>query len=139
VGESAQHYVVDARIAFSFLKTRSFLKAFNSRNRLVNITKVISIAAFALVGASVFAQTTTPIVTDRQQNQTERIQQGVTSGELTKKEAATLRTEQRAIRAEKKAFKADGKVTAAERTQLRRDQNQASKRIYKKKHNAKKA
>jgi hypothetical protein len=105
----------------------------------MNIAKALSVALLALVGAGAFAQTATPVVTDRQENQSQRINQGVASGELTKKEAATLRTEQRAIRAEKKAFKADGKVTAAERAQLRRDQNQASKRIYKKKHNAKQA
>ena len=66
------------------------------------------------------------------------INQGVASGELTKKEAVALKTEQRAIKVEKKAFKADGKVTAAERAKLRRDQNQASRHIYNKKHNAKK-
>jgi opacity protein-like surface antigen len=102
-------------------------------------TLVFAAAAFALVSASAFAQAVTPVVKERQENQSQRIQQGVASGELTKKEATVLRTEQRAIRAEKKAFKADGKVTVAERAQLRRDQNQASKRIYKKKHNAKKS
>jgi hypothetical protein len=96
-------------------------------------------AALVLVSASAFAQTATPAVKERQENQSARINQGAASGELTKKEATVLRTEQRAIRAEKKTFKADGKVTAAERSQLRRDQKQASKRIYKKKHNAKKA
>jgi hypothetical protein len=100
---------------------------------------VIAATALALVSASAFAQPTTPVVKERQENQSQRIQQGVASGELTKKEATVLRTEQRAIRAEKRAFKADGTVTAAERAQLRRDQNQASKRIYKKKHNAKKS
>jgi hypothetical protein len=96
-------------------------------------------AALVLVSASAFAQTAAPAVKERQENQSARINQGAASGELTKKEATVLRTEQRAIRAEKKTFKADGKVTAAERSQLRRDQRQASKRIYKKKHNAKKA
>jgi hypothetical protein len=102
---------------------------------------ILSFAALAatLVAATSFAQTATPVVTERQQNEAARINQGVASGELTKGEARNLRTEQRGIQAEKKAFKADGKVTAAERTQLRHDQKVASKRIYKKKHNAKKA
>ena len=84
------------------------------------------------------AQPATPVVKERQENQQQRINQGAASGELTKKETAALKTEQRAIQAEKKAFKADGKVTAAERAKLRRDQNQASRHIYNKKHNAKK-
>jgi len=99
---------------------------------------VVATVLFALGCGIASAQPATPVVGERQQNQRERINQGVASGELTKKEAATLRTEQRAIKAEKKAFKADGKVTAAERAKLRRDQNQASRHIYNKKHNAKK-
>ena len=35
------------------------------------------------------------------------------------------------------ALKADGKVTPAERNQLRKDQNKASRDIYRKKHNEK--
>jgi hypothetical protein len=102
-------------------------------------SSVVLAAVFAFASACTFAQVATPVVKERQENQAARINQGVASGELTKKEATVLRTEQRAIRSEKKAFKADGTVTAAERAQLRRDQNQASKRIYKKKHNAKKS
>ncbi len=104
----------------------------------MQIANIISIVALTLASMTAVAQTATPVVTDRQQNQHQRINQGAASGELTDREKAALRTEQRAIRAEKRAFKADGKVTAAERAQLRRDQRQASKRIYKKKHNAKK-
>jgi HAMP domain-containing protein len=105
----------------------------------MNIAKILVAIGATLVVASASAQTATPVVTERQQNEAARINQGVASGELTKKETAQLRTEQRAIRAEKKAFKADGKVTAAERAKLRRDQNAASRHIYNKKHNAKKA
>jgi phage terminase Nu1 subunit (DNA packaging protein) len=105
----------------------------------MKITTTLALFAATLASAVTFAQTATPVVNERQQNEAARINQGVASGELTKGEARTLRTEQRGIQAEKKAFKADGKVTAAERAQLRRDQNIASKRIYKKKHNAKKA
>jgi len=96
-----------------------------------------AVAAFA--SATAGAQTATPNINQRQANETARINQGVASGELTKRETATLRTEQRGIRAEKRAFKADGKVTAAERAKLRADQRKASRHIYNKKHNAKKA
>lgn len=79
----------------------------------------------------------TPVVNKRQVNQRARIRQGVKSGELTRGEAAKLRSEQRTIQAEKKMAKADGQVTPAERAKLRHDQNKASKDIYRKKHNEK--
>jgi Skp family chaperone for outer membrane proteins len=104
----------------------------------MNFAKTLAIAAIALASAATFAQPVAPVVKERQENQSARIQQGVASGELTKKEAATLRTEQRAIRAEKRAFKSDGKLTKAERAHLKREQNAASRHIYAKKHNAKK-
>ncbi len=78
----------------------------------------------------------TPVINQRQVNQHARIRQGVKSGELTPGEAAKLRAEQRDIRADKQAAKADGKVTPAERRQIRRDQNKASRDIYRLKHNA---
>jgi hypothetical protein len=105
----------------------------------MNIANKLALAAVFAISAigsvTSFAQTATPTVTAQQKSEAARINQGVASGELSKSEARTLRTEQRGIAAEKRAFKADGKVTAAERAQLRRDQNAASKRIYKKKHN----
>lgn len=79
----------------------------------------------------------TPVIHQRQVNQHARIRQGVKSGELTKGEAAKLRSEQRNIQAEKQAAKADGKVTPAERNQIRKGQNKASRDIYRKKHNEK--
>ena len=79
--------------------------------------------------------TKTPEINKRQMNQRARIRQGVKSGELTKAEARNLRQEQKTIQAEKKMAKADGKVTPAERAQIRKDQNKASKDIYRKKHN----
>ncbi len=77
----------------------------------------------------------TPVINQRQVNQRARIRQGVKSGELTRGEGAKLRSEQRTIRAEKRIAKADGKVTSAERHQIRKDQNKASKDIYRLKHN----
>lgn len=98
--------------------------------------KLIAVAVSLMIAGSALAQTNTPVVTQRQENQSARINEGVKSGELTKREAGKLRAEQRTIRAEKRMAKADGKVTAAERAQLKRDQNKASADIYRKKHNA---
>ena len=100
--------------------------------------KLVSLAVSLLIAGSALAQTNTPVVTERQENQQARIAEGVKSGELTKREAARLHAEQRTIRAEKRMAKADGKVTPAERAKLRRDQNRASADIYRQKHDAQK-
>ena len=102
----------------------------------MKMNKLVTIVASLLVAGSVLAQTSTPAVDARQDNQKARIRQGVQSGELTRPEAAKLRAEQRAIQAEKKIAKADGVVTAAERRKLRHDQNRASTDIAKQKHDA---
>ncbi len=70
-------------------------------------------------------------------NQHHRIAQGVKSGELTKKETRNLIKDQREIRKDVKEAKADGIVTAAEKKDIRQDQRQASRKIYRKKHNEK--
>jgi hypothetical protein len=81
------------------------------------------------------AQTATPRVTKRQLNQQARIGQGVKSGELTKGETRRLERQQAKIQMDKRAAKADGVVTPGERAKLNREQNRASKRVYKLKHN----
>ena len=82
------------------------------------------------------AQTVTPGVTTRQVNQQARIQEGVKSGELTRKEAAGLQMQQASVRHHKKAAKADGVVTPRERRSLKRHQNRASRSIAHQKNDA---
>lgn len=77
-----------------------------------------------------------PRVNARQVNQQARIQQGVRSGELTRRETHKLREEQRDVRQLERAYKSDGKLTGAERRDLHHEQNQASRDIYKQKHDA---
>jgi hypothetical protein len=96
--------------------------------------KLVTVAMSLFIAGSALAQPSTPVVTERQDNQRARIHQGVKSGELTRHEAKRLRAEQRRIRAEKRMAKADGVVTRAERAQIRRDQNRASRDIYRQKH-----
>ena len=98
--------------------------------------KSLAVAVSMLVAGTVVAQTATPGITERQENQKARIEQGVKSGQLTHREAARLRAEQRSIRAEKRLAKADGVVTPAERAKIRRDQRRASRDIYRQKHDA---
>ena len=80
----------------------------------------------------------TPVINKRQQNQKDRIQQGVKSGELTKREARKLRKEEKEIRKEKRAAKADGTVTKQERKAIRKDERKASRDIAKQKHDKQK-
>lgn len=71
----------------------------------------------------------------RQDNQADRIKQGVQSGELTRHEARTLRKEERIIDRRRENMMSDGKLTEGERERLDRMQDKASADIYRKKHN----
>jgi Skp family chaperone for outer membrane proteins len=79
-------------------------------------------------------RTRDPGVNARQQQQRERIQQGVASGELTRRETRKVAEEQRDIRQLERAYKSDGTLTGAERRDLQHEQNQASRDIYNQKH-----
>ncbi len=75
-------------------------------------------------------------IDQRQQQQRERIAQGIRSGELTRAEAHRLMAEQREIRREERAYRADGVLTHAERAELHRELNDASRHIYNETHDA---
>jgi hypothetical protein len=79
-----------------------------------------------------------PIVAQRKENQQDRIANGVKSGQLTAGETSKLETKEAAINGETKADRAanGGKLTAAEKTQINKQQNGVSKQIYADKHNA---
>lgn len=99
-----------------------------------------SYVAAALMALSAFAASAagadTPRIDQRQANQEKRIDQGIASGELTKREARRMNRQQNVVnRAEDKAM-ADGVVTAQEKKGLTKAQNATSKRIYRQKHDA---
>jgi uncharacterized protein YdeI (BOF family) len=76
-------------------------------------------------------------VNERQQNQRERIRQGVQSGELTGVEAARLRRQDAQIRLnEARARQSGGEFTPRERVRIQRQLNRESRRIYRQKHDA---
>jgi hypothetical protein len=77
-----------------------------------------------------------PRVNARQHHQHSRIRQGVRSGELTRHETRRLAEEQRDVRQLERGYKSDGKLTGAERRDLHHEQNQASRDIYRQKHDA---
>jgi hypothetical protein len=103
-------------------------------NRLVGAV-ALAFAAFAAQAQSA-GPAATPGIDKRQANQEKRIDQGVASGQLTRREARRMERQQAAVdRAEDKA-KADGVVTKAERARLHNQQDRTSRRIYRQKHDA---
>jgi hypothetical protein len=77
-------------------------------------------------------------VGQRQENQQDRIAQGVKSGQLTAGETAKLENQQQGINKEVNGMRQanGGKLTNADKKAVNQQQNQASKNIYNKKHNA---
>jgi hypothetical protein len=72
----------------------------------------------------------------RQQRQTQRIRQGIKSGEVTKGEADRLRGDEAAVRAEERVYRRSGDgLSQAERKDLEKDLNKNSRDIYRARHN----
>ena len=97
--------------------------------------KFVTAAVIAAFAFPALAQTaSTPRIDKRQQNQQQRIDKGVQSGQLTQKEAARLeKGEARVQKMEDKAV-ADGKVTRKEKKHIEHAQDQQGKKIYREKH-----
>ncbi len=93
-----------------------------------------SLVFVAGMSAYTFAQTATPVIKEQQENQHDRIQNGVKTGSLTRREAARMRNRENATHQEIKEAKADGVVTPEERVDIKHDQAQNSKAIYRQKH-----
>jgi hypothetical protein len=95
---------------------------------------------FLFAASAALAQSVDSTAIDqREANQQQRIQQGISSGQLSPKEATRLERQEGRIAAQEDRMKADGKLSKAERARLNREQNRESKRIYRQKHDAQKA
>lgn len=81
----------------------------------------------------VLAQTNTPSIDHRQQNQQQRIDQGVQSGALTNREANHLEKAQERIQGMEDKAKSDGSVTSQERKRLQQAENVQSRHINRQK------
>lgn len=92
---------------------------------------LLFLLAFGLASPT-FART---YMHDQGQNQLRRIQQGVYSGELTKKEVRILRQEQRNIRQLKRRYLRDGRISKRERRVLGERYARAGRHIYRLAHN----
>jgi hypothetical protein len=77
-------------------------------------------------------------VGQRRENQQDRIAQGIKSGQLTPSETAKLETQQQGINKQVASDRRanGGTLTTSEKKQINKEQNQASRNIYRKRHNA---
>lgn len=109
----------------------------------MNIKTIIAAVVIAAVPALSYAQTkdpaATPGIDKRQDIQQKRIDQGVQSGELNKREAARMERHQAGINKMEDKAKADGTVTQKERAKIHHAQNNESQRIHRQKHDRQKA
>jgi hypothetical protein len=105
-------------------------------------TIVAAVLAFATLtavaqdGAASAPGTHTPRIDARQAKQEQRIDQGVASGELTRREARRMNRQQAAVDKAEDKTKADGTVTVQERRRLTQAQNATSRHIHRQKHDA---
>lgn len=101
----------------------------------MKIFKVVAVTALAFVAWPALTQAqSTPRIDQRQANQEQRIDQGVASGQLTKREAAQLEKGQAHVQQMEDQALADGTMTKRERARLERAQNRQSRRIFRQKH-----
>jgi len=105
---------------------------------------LIGAALMALAVTPALAQqqpTTTPndpSITQRKDNQQDRIANGIDSGQLTAGETKNLETKEAGINKEEHTMRSedDGHLTSGDRATLNRQQNHLSNQIYDDKHNA---
>ncbi|MEO7263372.1 MAG: hypothetical protein ABIW38_00600 [Ferruginibacter sp.] len=72
---------------------------------------------------------------DAQTTQRNRVKQGIRSGELTRHETKVIAHQKKDMHQDIKAAKADGVVTTAEKQEIKQDNKQLNRSIYRKKHN----
>ena len=102
---------------------------------LTKITFATLIAGITFAPALVSAHSKDGHIYKRLERQQYRIENGIGSGELTRKEAKKLRRENRKIRKMTRRFREDGVLTRHERDKINNRLNRASDRIWAFKHN----
>lgn len=95
---------------------------------------LIATLGLLVVTTAAVAGDNTPRVDQRQENQQERIAQGVESGQLNQREASRLEAQQVRNQVAEDRAKSDGVVTPAERARLEAREDRTSRRIHRQKH-----
>jgi len=98
-------------------------------------TLSVVVLGFALSCSIVFgSMANAATVNERQDRQYQRIEQGIKSGELNRKEAKRLVKQQANIAKQEASFKSDGSFTKRERAVIQKKLTNTSHKIYKQKH-----
>ena len=101
----------------------------------IRLTAVTAGLAACTITAAAIAQNAADVV-QRDVNQRNRIEQGLKSGQLTTKEAGKLEREESHIAKMESNAMRGGKMTNAEKRRIERAENNASRDIYREKHDA---
>ncbi len=91
------------------------------------MNKIILATATALIATTVVASAAS--ISDRQDYQADRIEQGRKTGKITWTEGLKLRAEQKRIANKEAQYKSDGYLSKSERRSIRYMQNDASEHI----------
>jgi hypothetical protein len=92
------------------------------------------VAAVFVLGASAVSMAGSHGINTRTYREQQRINQGIRSGELTRREAQRAQAGLAKIRIDERYARADGNVSPRERARLQRELNQESRFIYRQKH-----
>ena len=87
-----------------------------------------------LINGLALAQANTPVIDERRTNQEQRIDRGIASGQLNKREASRLDKQQEHINKMEDKAKSDGVMTKKERARIVAAQDRASRHIAREKH-----
>lgn len=98
--------------------------------------KIVSflVAAVFVLGASAVSMAGTRGINSREYREQQRINQGIRSGELTRREARQLEAGLARIRIDERFARLDGNFTPRERARLQRELTRESHAIYRQKH-----
>jgi septal ring factor EnvC (AmiA/AmiB activator) len=99
------------------------------------IAAAVLIPGLALTALTASAHSGLDRIDARLERQQARIEQGVSSGELTRKETKYLKREQRRLHKKVRKFSRDGRLSSKERRKLTAGLDRASDNIYSFKHN----
>lgn len=107
----------------------------NMRKVWVLVVVAVSLIVMMSAGVVLASNAHDMKIRDRIEKQQQRIDQGVISGSLTRREADMLQDNLNWIRNEEARLKADGRLTERERKRLHKVLDQNNEMIYDKKHN----
>ena len=98
--------------------------------------KIVSLltAAVFVFGACTLSMAGSRGINSREHREQQRINQGIRSGELTRREAGRLEAGLARIGVNERFARSDGHISPSERARLERELNRESRSIYRQKH-----